>query len=118
MSCDHDFGKLDSDLVVHVPLSSLAQLAENYAEVSPEGGRVGFGDLFEQLSKEWVVVYRQIDEDGDVALVAKGFENKDDLSAFLRKKYAREIEVDGIEIVLEGGRPRRFKIDVSPRIGF
>lgn len=113
--------KLDKELVVHVPLSLMARLVEDYAFTageSLESERVVFGDLFEQLSKEWVIVYRTMDEDGDMALVAKGFDNKDDLSVFLREKYAREIEVDGIEIVLEGGRPRRFKVEVSPRIGF
>jgi hypothetical protein len=71
------------------------------------------------LGRDWVIVYRAEYAGPDsMVLRVRGFDSKDKLSDFLAAEYAREVSINGIEMVLEHGRPRRFNIEVKPRIGF
>jgi len=113
-----------SDRIAHIPLGLLEDLIdigepwEGRAIVDDES-RVHY--IFAMLQmRDWVIIYRTVKgiPDGVGDLRIRGFNTKDALQEYLATAFATEVAVDGIEMVLEKGRPRRFKLEVKPRIGF
>lgn len=111
-----------ADRVVHIPLGLLKSVIgvgepwdgdHNEVDAVPRHLL-----LFDLLSRDWVIIYDWFDIDHGHRLRVRGFDSKDQLSDFLAEEYAHEVRVNGIEMVLEKGRPRRFNIEVKPRIGF
>jgi len=105
--------------VAHIPLGLLEDIME-IGEVwvgearAVDESRIHM--LFKCLAMEWVIVY--FNDRKNESLNVRSFDSKEKLQDFLAESYAREVAVDGIEMVLENGRPRRFQIEVKPRIGF
>lgn len=109
---------VENNRVAHIPLGLFEEVVELGV---PYDGDVHCDDesrvhrLFESLGREWVIIYRNHKEDD---LRVRGFGDKELLAAFLSREYGREIGIDGVEMVLESGRPRRFQLEVRPKIGF
>lgn len=105
------------DRVAHVPLELLESVIEvgepwDGSSVCQDEGRIHL--VFVLLKREWVIIYH----DDRHNLRIRGFSDKEQLQEYLATAYAKEVAIDGIEMVLECGRPRRFQIEVKPRIGF